>query len=96
MFQITNLLYYKSYSDLKIYNEERWQYLPNRDGYKFFLIVKKQKKNYYIQLDKLEDTQNEGPGPVDQSKELLDPTEITLIIREERKSLLGINNRRKT
>ena len=38
MFQITNLLYYKSYSNLKIYNEERWQYLPNGDGYKFILI----------------------------------------------------------
>ena len=64
-------------------NEERWQYLPNGDGYK--LIVKNSiSSEQLIYPVRLTGGYNEGgSGPVDPTKAYFDPSQLNLIAGEE-------------
>ena len=73
-------------------NEERWQYLPNGDGYK--LIVKDLKTSeqliYPIQLTG--GYNNGGSGSVDPTKTYFDPSELNLIAGEEGTVFMELRN----
>ena len=64
-------------------NEERWQYVPNGDGYK--LIIKNIKTNeqliYPVQLTG--GYNDGGSAPVDPTKTYFDPSELNIIAGEE-------------
>ena len=71
-------------------NEQRWQYLPNGDGYKLIVIETKTKEELLYPV-RLTGGYSEGaPGPVDPTKTHLDPTEITLVAGEEGKVFLEL------